>query len=75
MFKSIKTSEPIKRFEIDIKEDKINHYEPEEINDVFNDRYNGYKGKGGEYIEYKTKALKKHQWNNVLKALEHIRIK
>lgn len=48
MLKSIKTSEPIKRSETDDKEDKINHYEPEEINDMLNDNYTGYKNKGGE---------------------------
>lgn len=43
-------SEPIKMSDIDIKEDKINHYEPLWINDVFNDRYIRYKSKAGEYI-------------------------
>ena len=45
---SIKRSEPIKRPEIDVKDDTINHYEPEKTNVAFNDKCIEYKNKGDE---------------------------
>ena len=45
MWGSIKRSEPVKWSEIDVKEDTINHYKPEEINSVFDDKCTEYKSK------------------------------
>ena len=41
-------SEPVKRSEIDVKVDKINHQKPDEINDVFNGKYSRYNSKVAE---------------------------
>ena len=40
----------MKRSEIDVKEDTINHYVPEKVNRTFNDKYIEYKSKGDKYI-------------------------
>ena len=60
MLESINRLEPIKKSKTDIKEDTINHYESEKINDMFNDKH----------IEYKINVMKIHQSNNILKRLD-----
>ena len=39
----IKRSKSTKKFEIDVKEDTTNDYEPEKFNDTLNDKYFEYK--------------------------------
>ena len=46
MLESIRKPEPIKRSKTDAKEDTMNHCEPGEINDVFNDKCLEYISKG-----------------------------
>ena len=46
------TFEPVKSSEIDVKEGVMNHYEPEKINDLFDDKYIEYKSKYDENISF-----------------------
>ena len=45
---SLTRSELVKWLAIDVKKDTINHYKPEKINNVFNDKYTEHKSKGDE---------------------------
>ena len=51
MLESTNWQEPIKRFNINIKKDIINHYELETINGVFNVWYIEFKSNGDENIK------------------------
>ena len=46
--KPMKSSKPIKRPEVDLNEDTIDHYEPEKINGVFHDKYIEYESSGSK---------------------------
>ena len=78
---SLKGSQLVKWSAIDVKKDTINHYKPEKINSVFNDKYPEHKSKGDEntsieqYLEkrgpylgdVKNKFKKSGKWKIILR--------